>query len=47
MVYSEATIAFPILASYAYHKGSWKKRKARNWGGFLNNAATPVPAARR
>lgn len=29
MVFSEATIAFPLLASYAYHKGSWKKRKAK------------------
>jgi len=27
MVYAEATIALPLLASYAYHKGSWKKRK--------------------
>jgi len=27
MVYSEATTALPLLASYAYHKGSWKKRK--------------------
>jgi deoxyhypusine synthase len=27
MVYSEATIALPLLASYAYHKGSWKRRK--------------------
>jgi deoxyhypusine synthase len=27
MVYSEATIALPLLASYAYHKGNWKKRK--------------------
>jgi deoxyhypusine synthase len=27
MVYSEATITFPLVASYAYHKGSWKKRK--------------------
>ena len=29
MVYSEATIAFPLLASYAYHKESWKNRKPR------------------
>ncbi|HXX57156.1 MAG TPA: deoxyhypusine synthase [Thermodesulfovibrionales bacterium] len=29
MVFSEATLAFPLLASYAYHKGSWKKRGAR------------------
>jgi deoxyhypusine synthase len=27
MVYAEATTALPLLASYAYHKGSWKKRK--------------------
>ena len=27
MVYSEATTTLPLLASYAYHKGSWKKRK--------------------
>lgn len=29
MVFSEATITFPLLASYAYHKGSWKDRKPR------------------
>lgn len=33
MVYSEATVALPILASYAYHKQAWKNRKQRN----LNN----------
>jgi deoxyhypusine synthase len=27
MVYEEATTVLPLLASYAYHKGSWKKRK--------------------
>lgn len=27
MVYGEATITFPLVVSYAYHKGSWKKRK--------------------
>jgi hypothetical protein len=27
MVYAEATTVVPLLASYAYHKGSWKKRK--------------------
>jgi len=31
MVFSEATIAFPILASYAYHKGCWKNRKPKMW----------------
>ncbi len=27
MVYAEATTALPLLASYAYHRGNWKKRK--------------------
>ncbi len=31
MVFCEATIAFPLLASYAYHKGSWKKRKPKRF----------------
>lgn len=29
MVFGEATIIFPLLASYAFHKGSWKKRKSK------------------
>jgi deoxyhypusine synthase len=31
MVYSEATIAMPLVIGYAYHKGSWKERKAREF----------------
>ena len=31
MVFCEATIAFPLIASYVYHKGNWKKRKAKNY----------------
>ncbi|MDR1055370.1 MAG: deoxyhypusine synthase [Prevotellaceae bacterium] len=31
MVYAEATTTVPLIASYAYHKGDWKKRKAREW----------------
>lgn len=27
MVFAEATMALPLLASFAYHKGNWKKRK--------------------
>lgn len=30
MVYSEATIAMPLIAGYAYHKGAWKNREAKN-----------------
>ena len=31
MVYSEATIAMPLVVGYAYHKGSWKNRKAKEF----------------
>jgi len=31
MVYAEATTVLPLIASYAYHKGNWKKRKPREW----------------
>ncbi|MDQ6809991.1 MAG: deoxyhypusine synthase [Verrucomicrobiota bacterium] len=46
MVYAEATLALPLLAGYAYHKGGWKNRKAYNFADLLNNpkAAKPSPA---
>lgn len=31
MVYSEATIAVPLVTGYAYHKGSWKARNPREF----------------
>ena len=31
MVYCEATIAMPLIAGYAYHKGNWKNRKKRDF----------------
>ena len=31
MVYSEATLAFPLIAGYAFHKGSWKEREKREF----------------
>lgn len=31
MVYAEATLALPIIAAYAYQKGSWKNRKQRDF----------------
>lgn len=36
MVYSEATIAMPLIVSYAYHKGSWKDRPEHNYNGMLD-----------
>ena len=35
MVYSEATITFPLLVSYAYNKGAWKKRKQQKLNQLL------------
>lgn len=37
MVFGEATIAFPILASYAYHKGNWKNRKPKKLNQIFSN----------
>jgi deoxyhypusine synthase len=35
MVFSEATLAVPLIAAYAYHKGAQKNRKARRWATLL------------
>jgi deoxyhypusine synthase len=35
IVFSEATIAFPLLASYAYHMKRWKKRARRDFNTLL------------
>ncbi len=40
MVFSEATIAFPLLASYVYHRGSWRGREPRAYVGFLREVAS-------
>ncbi|HLC74738.1 MAG TPA: deoxyhypusine synthase [Candidatus Nanoarchaeia archaeon] len=37
MVYSEATMSLPLLASYAYHKGSWKNRPKHNFAKYLDS----------
>src|SRR6266481_2101833 len=48
MVYAEATLALPLIAGYAYHKGSWKNRKARNYAKLLDEPATKTgPAEKR
>jgi deoxyhypusine synthase len=39
MVFSEATLAVPLIASYAYHKGSWKGREAKRFARFFAEAA--------
>ncbi|MDR1227140.1 MAG: deoxyhypusine synthase [Prevotellaceae bacterium] len=48
MVYAEATTVIPLLASYAYHKGDWKKRKARECAKmFLSKKSVAKPAAKK
>ncbi|MGH9395846.1 MAG: 1,9-bis(guanidino)-5-aza-nonane synthase [Terriglobia bacterium] len=40
MVYSEATLAVPLITGYAYHRGAWKDRKERRWANLLQAAVT-------
>jgi deoxyhypusine synthase len=35
MVYSEATMAIPLIAGYAFHKGAHKARQERRWARRL------------
>jgi deoxyhypusine synthase len=36
MVYSEATVAFPLIAGYAYGKGNWRDRPARHFAQLFS-----------
>src|SRR6201999_2101080 len=35
MVFSEVTMAVPLILGYAYHKGGWKVRQERRWARLL------------
>ena len=37
MVFSEATLTFPLLINYAYQKGSWKQRQSKKLNDFFLN----------
>lgn len=39
MVFSEATLAVPLLWGYAYHTGAWKGRQGRQWNRLLDPVA--------
>jgi deoxyhypusine synthase len=39
MVYSEATLAVPLIVGYGYHKGSWKVRTGKKWSRLLETVA--------
>ncbi len=40
MVFGELTVSFPLIAGYAYHKGTWKSRKARNFAAMFSRPST-------
>ena len=42
MVYSEATIAMPLITGYAYHKAGWKERKAREFQKIFLTAKVEI-----
>jgi len=42
MVFSEATLAVPLITGYAYHKGAWRDRKERRWARLLDAAPASV-----
>lgn len=42
MVFGELTALFPLLASDAYHRGGWKKRKAFKFADLLARQAAKV-----
>ena len=44
MVYAEATLALPLIAGYALHKGAAEGRSGKNWTETLARVAEPVSA---
>jgi deoxyhypusine synthase len=38
MVYGEITITLPLIAGYAYHKGSWKVRRMRKFSNIFTQS---------
>jgi deoxyhypusine synthase len=39
MVFAEATLAFPLIAGYAYHKKNWKDRTERRLNELFEKEA--------
>ena len=44
MVYSEATLAVPLIAGYAYGKGNWKGREGKRFASLLDGARATATA---
>ncbi|HSH38669.1 MAG TPA: deoxyhypusine synthase family protein [Chthoniobacterales bacterium] len=45
MVFSEATMAVPLIAGYVYHKGNWKNRRGREFAKMLDEKPARKQAA--
>lgn len=45
MVFSEATLAVPLIVGYGYHKGSWKARKERRLADLVEQHLKQAVAA--
>jgi deoxyhypusine synthase len=41
MVFSEATLAMPLILSNAYHRGNWKARPEKRWADMLDRESAP------
>jgi deoxyhypusine synthase len=39
MVYSEATMALPLIAGYVFHKNAYKNRSGKKWATILDQVA--------
>jgi deoxyhypusine synthase len=44
MVYSEATLALPLIAGYAFHKQAHAARTGKNWTAVLDKVTETVTA---
>lgn len=44
MVFCEATIAMPMIAGYAYSKGNWRTRKAREYSKLFADTTSEILA---
>jgi deoxyhypusine synthase len=42
MVYSEATLALPLIAGYAFHKKAHAARIGKKWAAILDQVAVPA-----
>jgi deoxyhypusine synthase len=39
MVFAEATVALPLIAGYAYHRGAWRAREAKRYARLFASEA--------